>query len=335
MGFSKSYKNEIINFILESIEIRKNPFSETINKYNVSRQTISKYLKELLKQGFIQLDENKKYFLSMYNQFSKEFDNIDLKEDQIYNENILKFTKNLPQNISSILEYCFTEMLNNAIDHSNGKKIKILYTETYFHIIFLINDNGVGIFKKIMKHHNFESENQAIFELKKGKLTSDAENHSGEGIFFTSKVADFFQIKSYNNVFLAGEKFPQVFGKDNKTIKGTEVFVFIDKRSNRTTQEIFDKYTSENYEFDKTDIVIQLAKEFMNNRFVSRSEAKRIMLNTEKFNRILLDFDNIDTIGQGFADEIFRVWKNKNPEREVLYINASPNVEFMIKRINK
>ena len=73
----------------------------------------------------------------------------------------------------------------------------IYYAENYFNIFVIIKDNGIGIFKKIVRDHNLKNENEAIFELKKGKLTSDAENHSGEGIFFTSKVVDYFLISSF------------------------------------------------------------------------------------------------------------------------------------------
>ena len=40
----------------------------------------------------------------------------------------------------------------------------------------------------------------------------------------------------------------------------------------------------------------------------------------------------MDTIGQAFADEIFRVYKNKNPDIQIIPINANADVEFMIKR---
>ena len=70
--------------------------------------------------------------------------------------------------------------------------------ENYKEIVVCIQDNGIGIFKKIKKDHNLENENQAIFELRKGKLTSDSVNHSGEGIFFTSKVVDDFFINSFD-----------------------------------------------------------------------------------------------------------------------------------------
>jgi len=43
-------------------------------------------------------------------------------------------------------------MLNNAIEHSNGSEIAILYAENYKRIFVYIKDNGIGIFRKIKEH---------------------------------------------------------------------------------------------------------------------------------------------------------------------------------------
>lgn len=52
----------------------------------------------------------------------------------------------------------------------------------------------------------------------------------------------------------------------------------------------------------------------------------------EKFKIIILDFEAVEMVGQGFCDEIFRVWKKKNPQVEIVPINMGSNVEFMVKR---
>ena len=95
---------------------------------------------------------------------------------------------------------------------------------------------------------------------------------------------------------------------------------------------MFQDYTNDDYIFDKTTITVHLAKEYMGELFISRSQARRILLNAEKFRVIFLDFSEVDTIGQAFADEIFRVYKNKNPDIQIIPINANAEVEFMIKR---
>ena len=110
------------------------------------------------------------------------------------------------------------------------------------------------------------------------------------------------------------------------------IFVII---TERTTKEIFDEYTSDDFVFNKTKITVHLAKDYLGHDFVSRSLAKRILMNVEKFKIIVLDFENIDNIGQGFADEVFRVFKNKNPDITIVPVNMNEEMEFMINRAMK
>ena len=110
------------------------------------------------------------------------------------------------------------------------------------------------------------------------------------------------------------------------------IFVII---TERTTKEIFDEYTSDDFVFNKTKITVHLAKDYLGHDFVSRSLAKRILMNVEKFKIIVLDFENIDNIGQGFADEVFRVFKNKNPDITIVPINMNEEIEFMVNRAMK
>ncbi|AGM23555.1 MULTISPECIES: STAS-like domain-containing protein [Fusobacterium] len=110
------------------------------------------------------------------------------------------------------------------------------------------------------------------------------------------------------------------------------IFVII---TERTTKEIFDEYTSDDFVFNKTKITVHLAKDYLGHDFVSRSLAKRILMNVEKFKIIVLDFENIDNIGQGFADEVFRVFKNKNPDITIVPVNMNEEIEFMINRAMK
>lgn len=68
---------------------------------------------------------------------------------------------------------------------------------------------------------------------------------------------------------------------------------------------------------------------------ISRSIARRILSNIEKFKVIFLDFNRVKTIGQAFSDEIFRVFENKHKEITILPINVNEKVKFMIKRVDK
>lgn len=68
---------------------------------------------------------------------------------------------------------------------------------------------------------------------------------------------------------------------------------------------------------------------------IARSQARRILYRLEEFKQVELDFEGIEFMGQGFADEIFRVFQKKYPELELIPINASKTVLGMIKHVQR
>jgi len=65
---------------------------------------------------------------------------------------------------------------------------------------------------------------------------------------------------------------------------------------------------------------------------MSRSQARRILSRLELFKEVILDFTDIKYIGQAFADEIFRVFPNMNPNTAISAQNANIEVQNMINR---
>jgi anti-sigma regulatory factor (Ser/Thr protein kinase) len=241
----------------------------------------------------------------------------------------------LKGNIRSIFGYAFTEMLNNAIEHSQSKYIDIEVVLGKGKLSFLVTDYGVGVFRNIMKKKKLSSEIDAIRELLKGKATTQPKAHSGEGIFFTSKTADVFFLDSYGNQLVINNKARDVFiVKPRIFRKGTRVSFVVDVNSNRHIKDIFDEFTGNfpesDFNFDKTEMKMKLFTG--GSIYVSRSQARRILSGLEKFRSIVFDFDQIPIIGQAFADEIFRVFHEKNPEIRLNIVNANNAVKFMINR---
>jgi hypothetical protein len=69
--------------------------------------------------------------------------------------------------------------------------------------------------------------------------------------------------------------------------------------------------------------------------YVSRSEARRLLVNLEKFREIVLDFRDVRSVGQGFADEVFRVFTGRNPEIVIRSENVNPAVMAMIRHVSR
>jgi hypothetical protein len=65
--------------------------------------------------------------------------------------------------------------------------------------------------------------------------------------------------------------------------------------------------------------------------YLSRSEAKRLLFNLEKFSEVELDMRDVAHLGQGFADEVFRVFASLHPHVQIRTINASDAVTAMIR----
>lgn len=115
--------------------------------------------------------------------------------------------------------------------------------------------------------------------------------------------------------------------------KGTRVIFSVGTYSKRNISDVFKKYTDDSFSFSKTEITMKLYEEDAN--YVSRSQARRLLAGLEKFKTVVLDFKGIAAIGQGFADEVFRVWVNSHPDKNMLVKNADKNVMFMIERAGK
>lgn len=315
---------------------------------DVSRQYVNRMLRELVQEGkLIRIGKSNRarYVLAEKRAientklketlFTKTFANKGIEEDQVLNQ-IRQQTGillSLPENVEKIIDYAFTEMLNNAIEHSLSKEISVKMQRRKEGIRFTVVDRGIGIFNNIMKKKKFATELEAIQDLLKGKQTTIPDRHSGEGIFFTSKLAEKFSIKSFSKTLLYDNIINDVFLSDSTSLKGTRVDFWVPVSSQINISDVFRQYTGDEFEFSTTEVAVALYK--AGTPYISRSQARRITSGLEKFNTIILDFKNMDTIGQAFADEIFRVWKNRHPSKEIVVRNAGENVQFMIDHVTR
>ncbi|HMC61481.1 MAG TPA: DUF4325 domain-containing protein [Candidatus Solibacter sp.] len=254
-----------------------------------------------------------------------------LAEDQAWRHDILPALGSVAENVTDIWQYCFTEIFNNAIDHSGGRKISVWLAKDATGTRIIVSDDGVGIFRKIQAALNLLDERHAILELSKGKLTTDPDNHSGQGIFFSSRLLDSFVILS------GGACFSHQSPRENdwmtdvaKPEQGTVVDMRLENTATRTCKEVFDQYSSgDDYGFTKTVVPVSLAQ-YGQDKLVSRSQAKRVLARVELFKTVVFDFSGVETIGQAFADEIFRVFARSHPEIETFAAHANSEIRRVI-----
>lgn len=338
MSFSKEKKQAIKDYLLTQISTgNRNAILKTAEVFHTSRQTVYKYLHELEENGAIHKEGKEIQVVSHIDQIHIPIEKGKTDEDRIFDENIMPLIKQYEDNVIHMWYFCFTEMMNNVIDHSEASNCTIIVIRNPVYTEILLSDDGIGIFHKITEHFHYPTPDDAIVELFKGKLTTDSQNHSGEGIFFTSRIMDVFAAISdgklfshsdYHEVKRDLDDIPQL--KSLMPEKGTLIYMQLSNHSRKTNKDIMDTFADQDKGFTRTRIPV---KNLFNAFPVSRSQAKRLYNRLDSFETVELDFTGVEEIGQGFAHELFVVFQRNHPETRLIPYNVCFDVQRMINHV--
>jgi anti-sigma regulatory factor (Ser/Thr protein kinase) len=305
-------------------------------KFGVTRTTIHRHLESLIQnKKIIKTGTTRDVVYTLTHALNRELSyriGPQLEEFSILTTDFDGALKQLPENIYDICTYAFTEIFNNAMDHSHGTKITAATFSDGKSISLSIADNGIGIFKNIYEYFHLDDIRESILQINKGKMTTDPINHSGEGLFFCARAFDIFEIHA-NGLHYYRDNRVQDWGVSSVPMsRGSKVVMTISLDSTTELVNVFKEFQEQDdIAFDRTEILVELSR-LAEEKLISRSQAKRILRDLDKFKRVTLDFSGVKLVGQGFVDEVFRVYANYHPEMEFNYINANPDVTFMIKR---
>lgn len=339
----KTYERERIKkYLLNHISQKdEKMIGKTVDACGVSRTTVYRYLSQLEEENVIERVDGSpfKYRLKAVTR-GFTYDSADkLDEDVIFHRDIQPLLEGLPKNIFTIWYYGFTEMMNNAIEHSRADRIGCIFSRDYLKTEIYITDDGIGIFQNIIdfaKKTTGEelSVEDAVIQLTAGKFTTAREKHSGEGIFFTSRAFDDFFIFSDGQMFTHTNFRESAFVLDDEAfsdMRGTRVNMQLSNTSRRDlARDVFNRFSDDNG-FLKTQIPI--AQIFPDGYPMSRSEARRLASSLTRFKEAELDFKDVESIGQAFAHEIFVVFENNHPDIALLPTNCNASVENMINHV--
>ena len=348
MSFQETKRELIKRYMLEKIRLDDTDFiQKTAYNFQISATTVKRYIQDCLARQILLVDASKEcgYCLQKQEHSFEYCAQGNLDEDRIYFEDISSLLGGISEEAQHIWSYAFMEMLNNAIEHSECNKIYCRVVKDFLYTEITITDDGIGIFKKIQNYLEIEWNKKVTYqdvltELYKGKMTTATANHSGEGIFFSSKTMDEFAIWSENAIYVQGvadkTKFVQqhlitYYTRLNHI--GTAVMMKLDNQTKRKLGEVFDLFAPVEEGFIKTRIPIK--EVCTGGQPMARSQARKILWRLEQFEKVEFDFSEIEFMGQGFADEVFRVFKAQHPEVEITPINASPRVIGMIKHVQR
>ncbi len=325
------------DFIFENIADHPSDIVSVVaDRFGFSRQRAHEYIaREAAAGTIIQVGRTRwtRYFSASGNHIDFALPiTATLAEDRVWSQYIRPLLRRFPENIQGICAYGFTEMVNNVIDHSEGTVLFVTLDIREDELELMIMDNGVGIFHKIQDALHLDFMREAILHLSKGKFTTDPTKHTGEGIFFTSRIFDKFSILSDDLFYtFQGEEWFLSPEKRESFGKGTCIDMVLSLNATRTPKEVMDQYSDQEIGFGKTIVAVALSSD-PNDPHVSRSQAKRLLMGLEKFRQVVLDFRSVNSVGQAFVDEVFRVFQGEHPDIMIRYVNANEEVEAMIKR---
>jgi biotin operon repressor len=328
---------EILKFLKER---KKATSSELCSHLGISRQALNKYMKELIREGKvgkIGVTRGAIYRIPRrplpVEKHVWVYPVENLEEDIAFEQIALRtqLKRKVTANVHDIIKYAFTEMMNNVVEHSRSPRCRVTLIIAPYRCGFAIRDFGVGVFSNIQEKLGLSDEGTALRELLKGKTTTMREKHTGEGVFFTSKLGDDVILRSHKLTLEFNNIKDDVFLSEGRFLKGTEVRFGISRRSRRRIDRVFLEYAPEDfdYRFERTKVLVKLYQE----EFISRSEARRLLSGLDKFKEVILDFKGVLKIGQGFADEVFRVFKSRHPEISIRVKNMSPALKPIIQHV--
>ena len=241
----------------------------------------------------------------------------------------------LPAEVARMAQHAFTELLNNAVDHSGGTQVTVSMRQTAMHLQLLVSDDGCGVFQRIEHAFDITDPTLAMLELSKGKLTTQPERHTGRGLYFTSRLADMFDLHANETAF-------QYRGWDRRSWfkgkpiarQGTSIYMAIALDTPRTMDGVLKAHSLDGagYGFERTVVPLQLMVGATNG-LESRAQAKRVATRLQTFRRAEVDFTGISDVGHGFADELFRVFTREHPGLEIVPVGMAPRVAAMVDSI--
>jgi anti-sigma regulatory factor (Ser/Thr protein kinase) len=302
-------------------------------RMGVTRRTANKALQRLVDLNWLVREgtaRKPRFGPGLLRQVAQRYPLAGLEEDIPWTRDFAPFFA-LPAEVRRMTQHAFCELLNNAVDHSEGSSVAVSLRQTPSHVQLLVSDDGRGVFDKIHEAFALDDPALAMLELSKGKLTSQPQRHTGRGLFFTSKLADVFDLHANEHAFQrrAWEGGNWLPGSALKR-RGTSVYAAIALDTTRTLDAVMNAYSANGHgaDFDRTVVPLRLITSTLAG-LESRAQARRVAARLHQFRRAEVDFSGVAQIGHGFADELFRVFASQQPAFELVPVNMSPAVATM------
>lgn len=303
-------------------------------RLGISRQAAAAQLRKLVETQWLQREgrgRRIRYVPGLLRQVVQRYPLQGLQEDRPWS---LDFAPNfeLPREVARMVQHAFTELVNNAVDHSAGSSVTISMRQTPHQVQLLVSDDGRGVFDSISAAHEIVDPALAMLELAKGKLTSAPDRHAGRGLFFTAQLADIFDLHANDAAFQQRDWQRGHWLRGRPACRlGSSIYVAIALDTERTLDEVLRRFSlnGASYGFERTLVPLKLLATPQAG-LESRAQARRVAMRLAQFRRVDLDFDGLADIGHSFVDELFRVFGRQHPGLELVPVNMAPRVAAMV-----
>ncbi len=302
-------------------------------RLGLTRRSALALLRRLAAMQWLQIDgtpRRPRYGPGPLRQVVQQYPLAGLQEDQPWRRDFVPFFA-LPAHVQRMARHAFTELLNNAIDHSGGREVTVSMRQTPLQLQLLVSDDGCGLFQRIEQCFAIDEPALAMLELSKGRLTSAPDRHTGQGLFFTSRLADVFDIHANAAAFQCRDWEPRRWHAGRPATRhGTSVYLAIALDTPRTLDAVLRAHQGKaGQALGRTTVPLHLLAG-AEGVLASRAEARRVAARLAQFDSAEIDFAGVGDIGHGFADELFRVFGGDNPGLELLPTGMVPGVRALV-----
>jgi anti-sigma regulatory factor (Ser/Thr protein kinase) len=306
-------------------------------RHAVSRGTITKQLKRLVENGWLQRHGHTRprYQPGIQREVTTDYLVEGLDEHTPWLRDVHPVLALQPE-VARVAQHVFGELLNNAIDHAGAVRVTVSVRQTPTHLHLLVGDDGVGVFNQLAQAAGLPDAQRAALELSKGRLTTQPECHGGRGLFFVARMVDAMNLQSNGQVLQWRHRGESVqFRTHPLNRSGTTVFVSLALDSRVRPTDTYSAFGSEHapLDFSRTQVPLRLLTD-NGLTLDSRAQARWVVSRLELFATAELDFEGVDDVGPSFIDEVFRVYAKAHPEVALQPMKASPRVEKLLKSIH-
>ena len=333
--------NALTHWITAAAALRPGQLADEVAaRAGISRRSAQHALARLVAQRWLVLEGSRRRPLhrpGLQRQVVRRYALAALDEDTPWRHDFAPYFA-LPAPVHLMVQHAFCELLNNAIEHSDGTHVTVSLRQTASHVQLLVSDDGCGLFDRIARSFAIDDPALAMLELSKGKLTSRPRGHTGQGLFFASRLADVFDLYANHVAFEHRGWDDRAWGDrawraQPRVLRhaGTSAYASFALDTPRTLESVRKAHSlnGQGLGFERTRVPLRLIASCQAG-LESRAQARRVAARLNEFRHVELDFDGVPDVGHAFADELFRVLPGAAPALALVPLNMQGPVALMV-----